>query len=244
MLTSINNPKVKEWKKLHKRKFRERMGCFIIEGDHLVEEALRSGWKIEELMVREDYTFTMPEEVPWTEVSTQVFDAIAQTETPQGIAAVVSIEEKKYKPSQLSLLIDGVQDPGNLGTLIRTADAAGFEQVILGNGTVDAFNEKVVRATQGSIFHIPVVRGDLEGIVRELQTSGVKVFASSLTNAVSYKEIATPRQVALIIGNEGNGVREELIELADEQIYIPIYGQAESLNAAIAGAVLMYHLRG
>lgn len=141
------------------------------------------------------------------------------------------------------LLIDQVQDPGNLGTMIRTADAAGFSQVVLGKGTVDLYNDKVVRASQGSIFHIPIIQADLLELIPALQSQTYTVLASALENAVAYDTVEQLEKIALVMGNEGSGIAPEILQLADKCIKIPIYGQAESLNVSIAAGILMYQLR-
>ncbi|MCP3025487.1 RNA methyltransferase [Halobacillus sp. A5] len=243
MITSLTNQKVKEWKKLQKRKYREREGLFLVEGNHLVEEAIKSHWTVEEVILREGITFYQSEEVPVTYVNEKVFNEIAETQTPQGTAAVVKINPHKYEPVSYSLLIDAVQDPGNLGTLIRTADAAGYEQVIVGKGSVDVFNEKVIRATQGSIFHLPVIQDNLEHVIPSLRVDGVSVYAATLEDSISYKQLDPSSNIALMVGNEGNGIQSSLLEEVDQNINIPIYGRAESLNVAIAAAVLMYHFK-
>ncbi|MGI8316842.1 TrmH family RNA methyltransferase [Halobacillus mangrovi] len=244
MLTSLQNQKVKEWKKLHKRKHRNLNRRFLVEGHHLVEEVIKSNWDIQEFIVQEGVEFPLPDKIPTTEVSRQVFAAISETETPQGIAAVVEQKQFTFTQAPLTLMIDAVQDPGNLGTLIRTADAAGFDQIILGEGTVDPYNDKVVRATQGSLFHTPFIQGDLAAFISELKNEGVEVWASTLDDSVSFKQLNSPEKAALIVGNEGQGIQEEITGLADKRVHIPIYGQAESLNVAIAAAVLMYHMKG
>ncbi|MGP4062530.1 TrmH family RNA methyltransferase [Halobacillus sp. H74] len=244
MLTSLQNAKVKEWKKLHKRKYRDMKGQFLVEGVHLVEEVLKSDWDVVELIFREGTEFPFPEGIRVTEVSGQVFAAIAETETPQGIAALVKQKKLSYTPGNLTLMIDAVQDPGNIGTLIRTADAAGFDDVILGTGCVDLYNDKVIRSTQGSIFHVPIHTGDLQKYINHMKKHNVEIWAAALQEATPFQQLETPGKAGLIVGNEGQGIKEDLISQSDQRVYIPIYGQAESLNVAIAGAVLMYHLRG
>ncbi|ASF40110.1 MULTISPECIES: TrmH family RNA methyltransferase [Halobacillus] len=244
MITSIQNAQVKEWKKLHKRKYRNREQRFLIEGYHLVEEAMKSDWPVIEFIISEDASFSVPEQTKCTTVSRQVFSAISETETPQGIAAVVGLKEWEYSPAPLTLLVDAVQDPGNLGTLIRTADAAGFDHIVLGTGTVDPYNDKVIRATQGSIFHIPHFKGDLEDYIEELKSSGASIWASTLQNSTPFQKLQPQEKAALIVGNEGQGISQDLVDLANELVYIPIYGEAESLNVSIAAAVLMYHMKG
>src|SRR5699024_7511376 len=136
-----------------------------------------------------------------------------------------------------------IQDPGNLGTIIRTADAAGFSNIILGRGTVDLYNDKVIRATQGSLFHIPIVQKDLTESIPRLKESGFSVLATTLQRAKNYRDIEPSEKTAIILGNEGSGVDETLINMADELVKIPIYGKAESLNVGIAAGILMYYIR-
>ena len=244
MITSARNARVKKWKKLHHRKTRYEWKQFLIEGFHLLEEALKSGWGIKEIIKVQGVT--IPEQYNLyniTEVSSPVFNQIAQTESPQGIIAVVEMK----KPSSLSgshiMMIDAIQDPGNLGTIIRTADAAGYNAVVLGDGTVDIYNDKVIRATQGSIFHIPIISANLRNCIDRLQINHFKVITSALKESVPYQSIDKPEKVALIVGNEGNGIDEAILSSADMNVHIPIYGDAESLNVSVAAGILMYHFR-
>lgn len=244
MITSVQNEKIKQLRKLHKRKDRTQTGQFLVEGIHLVEEAWKSEWDIAEIIA------TPEVDIPsWcanfelTEVSEQVFSQLAQTKTPQGIIAVINMKQAVEINGDYILLIDQVQDPGNLGTIIRTADAAGFSGVVLGNGTVDLFNDKVVRATQGSIFHIPIVQRDLIEEVGHLKDAGFEIWATALQDSVLYKEAVVKDKIAIIVGNEGAGVDPQLQTAADVIVKIPIYGQAESLNVSIAAAILMYHVK-
>ncbi len=177
-------------------------------------------------------------------LSEDAFSAVTETETPQQIAAVCHMPEEKLASPQRVLLIDAVQDPGNLGTMIRTADAAGLDAVVLGDGTADAYNGKTLRSAQGSHFHIPVVRRNLHTYVDELKAEGVKVYGTALQNGAPYRDMSQAEFFALIVGNEGAGVNAALLEKTDLNLYVPLYGQAESLNVAIAAAILVYHLRG
>ncbi|WP_010099082.1 TrmH family RNA methyltransferase [Ornithinibacillus scapharcae] len=245
MLTSVKNDKVKGWKKLHNRRDRMKSNTFLIEGFHLIEEAIASNWQIEEIIIKENVT--VPEWVtslPVVEVSENVFQHISQTKTPQGIAAVVHFKQFNDITGDYVLLLDRIQDPGNLGTIIRTADAAGFDAVILGEGTVDVYNDKVIRSTQGSIFHIPVIQDNLIERIDDLKNDGYRIWASALTNSKDYHSIKATSKIALIMGNEGAGIQEQLLNMADEMIKIPIYGKAESLNVSIAAGILMYHIKG
>lgn len=244
MITSVKNEKVKSWRKLHQRKERKHTNTFLIEGLHLIEEAWKSDWKLKEIIVQDKEQ--MPEwlrNVPVEKVTNNIFQQISQTKAPQGIAAVVEMKNTVNYTGNRVLLIDAVQDPGNLGTMIRTADAAGFDFVVLGSGTVDLFNDKVVRATQGSLFHLPIFYADLSDEITELKQAGFEIWATALKDAQKYTNVAVTDKVAIILGNEGAGVNQDLIASADNIVTIPIYGKAESLNVSIASAILMYYIQ-
>lgn len=244
MITSVKNEKVKSWRKLHKRKGRMEQQAFLIEGIHLIEEAWKSKQQIIEIIVEESFPLpSWSEEYPLEIVTEQVFRQMTQTTTPQGIAAVVAMAENNKPEGDQLLLLDAVQDPGNLGTIIRTADAAGMDGVILGKGTVDIYNDKVVRATQGSIFHIPVYEADLLVEIEKLKQAEFEIWATALENSERYNQLPVPEKIAIIMGNEGAGVDPTLLQAADQRVNIPIYGRAESLNVAIAAAILMYHIK-
>jgi RNA methyltransferase, TrmH family len=248
-IESTKNPQVKQWKKLLTKKEREKTGLFIIEGFHLVEEALKSGVRIVEIILEEKKeipTNWSVDNIPITLVTEEIIKAISDTETPQGIAAVC----KQFTYEQINwgkanvLLIDAVQDPGNVGTMIRTADAAGIDAVILGEGCVDLYNPKVIRATQGSLFHLPIIRGNLREWIKTLKEQQVHIYGTALENGEDYKQVEPNEPFALLVGNEGSGVNKDLLQLTTKNLYIPIYGKAESLNVAVATGILLYYLRG
>ncbi|MBU5245802.1 RNA methyltransferase [Bacillus halotolerans] len=245
-IESAKNQKVKDWKKLHTKKERTKTNTYLIEGEHLVEEALKSPGAVKEILVKDeaDIPPNLDMGIQCYVLSEDAFSAVTETETPQRIAAVCNMREEHLAPPKRVLLIDAVQDPGNLGTMIRTADAAGLDAVVLGDGTADAFNGKTLRSAQGSHFHIPVVRRNLQSYVDELKAEGVKVYGTALQNGAPYQDISPSGSFALIVGNEGAGVDTGLLEKTDLNLYVPLYGQAESLNVAIAAAILVYHLRG
>ena len=244
MITSVKNQQIKKWAKLKQRKYRKEQGCFIVEGEHLVEEALKSNWEIEVIVVEAGFVPNFDLSNHTVEyVSDHVFSYLAQTKSPQGILAIVSVKTVTDYAKKRLLLLDAVQDPGNLGTMIRTADAAGFDAVILGEGTVDLYNDKVIRASQGSIFHIPIIETSLENAIDHLKALGVRICASTLEQAVPVQTIDWPEQVGLIVGNEGSGVSQSLIEKSDLLVHIPIYGKAESLNVSIAAGIMMYQIQ-
>lgn len=245
MITSVQNNRVKQWKKLHTRKERMNTNTFLIEGDHLLEEALRSGWKIKEVILEEGENDLQLEtnNLQTTIVSKTVFRHLSQTQSPQGIMAVVYMKESLNIKGEQILIVDRVQDPGNLGTMIRTADAAGFSGIILGEGTVDLYNDKVIRATQGSIFHLPIIQANLVDEINQLKQNGFTILATALEDAVRYDQICIQERTAIVVGNEGAGIQEKILNQADHIVSIPIYGQAESLNVSIAAAILMYHVK-
>ncbi|MEK4304994.1 TrmH family RNA methyltransferase [Oceanobacillus sp. FSL K6-0251] len=244
MITSVKNEKIKGLKKLHQRKYRKQMNAFLVEGEHLIEEALTSDWEVKELIVSEEVAVPdMAKHLPVTEVTKQVFKELSFTASPQGMMAVVEIKKEEAVNGEVVVLLDAVQDPGNAGTIIRTADAAGADGIILGSGCVDLYNDKVIRATQGSIFHLPIIHADLEEKLLRLKEADYRVWATALEKAENYKDLPIPQKIALIFGNEGAGVKESLLEKADERVTIPILGKAESLNVSIAAGVLLYYLK-
>lgn len=237
---------MKQWKKLLTKKERDKTGLFLVEGFHLVEEALKAG-RIEEIIVQEnmdlpssfDYGST-----PIVSVPADIIKQLAETDTPQGIFAVCYQEKPSRIEGTSYLLIDAVQDPGNLGTMIRTADAAGVDVVVIGNGSVDIYNSKVLRSAQGSHFHLPVIKGEISTWTSDLLDRGIPVYGTALENAEPFHHIQSTGSYALIVGNEGNGVSKELLSKTTANLYIPIHGKSESLNVAVATGILLYYLRG
>lgn len=245
-IQSDKNPQVKQWKKLLTRKERDKSGLFLVEGFHLVEEALTKIEDVEEIILSEktelppglDYG-----SIPVTVVTDEISRQLADTETTQGIFAVCRQSKQTLTKGKSYLLIDSVQDPGNLGTMIRTADAAGIDAVIVGKGSVDMYNPKVLRSAQGSHFHLPVLSGDLSSLIDELQAENIPVYGTALENGVVYTEASSGEAFALLVGNEGSGVNKELLAKTTQNLYIPIFGQSESLNVAVAAGILLYYLK-
>jgi RNA methyltransferase, TrmH family len=247
-IQSAKNPQVKQWKKLLTKKEREKTHTYLIEGFHLVEEALNHKEEILELIITEESNLPSSWDISnilLTYITPEISREISDTETAQGVFAlcemketdISALENKKY------LLLDAVQDPGNIGTMIRTADAAGIDAVILGKGTVDLYNPKVLRSAQGSHFHIDILTGDLKDWIGKLKSKGIPVYGTALEGASSFKEAEPSQAFALLMGNEGNGVSKELLGLTDQNLYIPIYGKSESLNVAVAAGILLYYLK-
>ncbi|WP_249716582.1 RNA methyltransferase [Paenibacillus sp. J31TS4] len=250
-LTSVNNPKIKQWAQLLTRKGREAQGKYLLEGTHLVQEALQAGAPVEAILFQVDKG--LPPELAglahgtaeWYAVPEPVLAKCSETKTPQGIVAVVAkagsgAEAWLYAEDALVVAVDGVQDPGNLGTIIRAADAAGATGVVLGAGTVDLYSPKTVRATMGSLFHVPVVSADLPALLAEAGRRGIRTVTARLDAKQTIYEADLAGPVWLILGNEGAGVSAEAAALATDSVLIPMRGQSESLNVAMAATVLLY----
>ncbi|WML54261.1 RNA methyltransferase [Neobacillus sp. PS3-12] len=247
-IQSVKNPQVKQWKKLLTKKERDKTGTFLIEGFHLIEEALKQPEQIIEIIVSDK--IELPPRLDFgsnsiTTVTDEISKELSDTETPQGIYAICreTVDQTYVEKANSLLLIDAVQDPGNLGTMIRTADAAGIDAVIVGYGSVDIYNSKVLRSAQGSHFHLPIVRGNLEEWIETLKKRNIPVYGTALENAKTYTEIAPQEEFALIVGNEGSGMNKDLLAKTTSNLYIPIYGQSESLNVAVAAGILLYYLK-
>ena len=243
-ITSLKNQKVTTWKSLKERKGRRETGCFLVEGRKIVEEALASAFPVEAVLVDADRMgeFSLPGNVPVYTMPGHVLAAVCDTKTPQGIAAVVRMSEVEIT-GQRFVAMDGVQDPGNVGTIIRTADAAGFEGIILSNQCADVFSPKVLRATMGSIFRIGIrVTEDLPGLLAGMVKDGASVLSSQLDGEPFYQRSAMNERFVLVIGSEGNGVTDEVKAVATHKVKLPMRGGAESLNAAVAAGIMMYEL--
>jgi len=242
MITSKDNYNYKIWSKLSQKKHRQKEQLFLVEGEHLVREAEEAG-VIEALLVCEGTFFETDVDV--TFLSQPLFEKLASTVTTAGVMAVCRMWESKIRVHQRLLLVDGIQDPGNLGTLIRSALAFGFDGLIMSEDTVDVYNEKVVRATQGALFHLAISRRNLMEYVSDLQKSGVVVYAATLNDGAKVMGDVMPAEnMAFVVGNEGAGIRESLMEVCDGRVVIEMSSLVESLNVGVAGSILMYYFNG
>ncbi|WP_281165079.1 TrmH family RNA methyltransferase [Liquorilactobacillus sicerae] len=252
-IESIQNGYVKNWTKLKNKKGRKNQQSYLLEGWHLVKEALLAQVKIQVILVTADFkeqaelTELITKDQPLILISPAVAEKISDTDHPQGIFAVVALEKSlaEISPDLAGkwLLLDNVQDPGNIGTMVRTADAAGFTGVVFGRGTADLFQPKVVRSMQGSQFHIKLFTGKLADWLTAFAQQGYPVWGTEVNaQALDYRQVKRAHNFALIMGNEGNGVDPQLLKQTTQNIYIPIQGQAESLNVAVAAGILMFQL--
>lgn len=251
-ITSLQNSFIKRLKKLNKKKERLAQGLYILEGEHLVQEGLASETVITAILMTQSFVnkktvdFTYPETVDTYLITEEIMKQLSSVPTPQGIIAVAKLpkEPTEIDNQRPILILDNVQDPGNVGTMIRTADAAGFGTVVLGEGTTDIFSDKVLRSMQGSHFHITIVEAEILAIIDHLKQQAIPVYGTELNpEAVSYNVIPAEASFALIMGNEGQGVAADILKQTTKNIYIPIIGQAESLNVAIAAGILMFSLK-
>ena len=242
-ITSLKNPRIALWRGLKQTKTRRETGLFVVEGDKSVLEALESGFEAEAVLLDSARPVpALPSGLPLVRVPDHVLAAVCDTKTPQGIAAVMRMKATPVTGRRL-VALDGVQDPGNVGTILRTADAAGLDGVLLSQDCADPYSPKVLRATMGSIFHVPAeVTPSLPDALRERQAAGLEVLSSQLDGAPFDDYRPTEKGFVLVIGSEGSGVSEAVRALADRRLRLPMRGRAESLNAAVAAGIMMYSL--
>lgn len=250
MITSVQNSKIKRINALqHKQNTRKKEKLFIVEGSKVINET--PGNLIEEIFLSETFCMNNKKYIEELEgkyevLSDRVFKQISSFTTPQGILAIVKQNPTEFsdlilKDKSLIIALECIQDPGNMGTIIRTADAVNAQAVIISTGSVDIYNSKVVRATMGSIFRVPlIVDVELKEILKKLKENNVNIYAAHLNTNNSYYDMNYKESTCFLIGNEGNGLSKDIANQATDYIKIPILGQAESLNASVAAGVLMY----
>lgn len=250
MITSTSNPQVKGLLQLQKKsKVRSERNAFVVEGIKMFLEAPKE--RVEKVYISESLYNKKQKELDLRGYSVEllsekVFGYVSDTKTPQGILAVIRQKETKLSEMVKSenpflMVLDNLQDPGNLGTIVRTAEGAGVTGIIMSRDTVDIYNPKTIRSTMGSVYRMPFLYAeDLPGLLDELKRYGIKSYAAHLGGKNDYDEEDYCSGCAFLIGNEGNGLRDEVSEKADVLVKIPMCGQVESLNAAIASSVLMF----
>lgn len=258
MITSKDNEKIKYTKSLLKSKNRMKESKFIIEGYRILTLALECNADIDYVFINEDFEIKNEHlkllrmlennEVKVYKTTNRNFKELVDTENTQGIIGVINFKEKNIEQSidssqKFVLVLDRIQDPGNMGTIIRTADAAGVDAIIVLKGCVDIYNPKVIRSTMGSIFDMNIIQCTQEEAIENLKANSFSIVSSYLDTDNFYNTVDYNNKVALVIGNEANGINDELISKSDILVKIPIYGKAESLNAAISSAILMYEIK-
>jgi TrmH family RNA methyltransferase len=246
----------KEYRKLGKRNYRKKSGKIILEGYHLLEEALKAGIELETILFTDEFQqkavnrelLACARKSGSIKVSSQKFKEIAQTESPQGVGAIARLPRPAAVPAfencHFILILDGLQDPGNLGTIIRTAAGAGIDGIFLLPGTVDPYNPKALRASMGGIFHLPVLQIDtVESCCAFLAARNLQLIAADPRGEIPYYSVDFARPCAVVIGNENRGVQKRLLKQADIRAYIPLEGKIAALNAAVAASIFIFEYR-
>ena len=252
VITSKENETIKNIKKLKDKKFRDEAGLYIIEGIKMIEEAIEEKASIKKILICEECLTTgdLEQKILYEiakynciYVNSKVYNFLTDVVAPQGIMAVVAKPSKDTEidySEDIILALDGIQDPGNLGTILRTADSVNLKQIIVTKNTADSYNPKVVRSTMGAILRIKIIETeDLAKTLKEAKKNKFKIVATSLDTNESIYDISYNKKV-IVIGNEANGVSKEIQELADNRVKIPMLGKTESLNASVATGIMLY----
>ncbi|APX72552.1 RNA methyltransferase [Companilactobacillus allii] len=248
-IESKKNEDIKQINKLSSTKYIKKTGTYLIEGFHLIQEADANDQEFVKLLVTEkqenDRLAKKYRDIA-VGISDDIAESLSETKTPQGIFAVIKVQNTEPLTDMHGqwVILDDVQDPGNVGTIVRTADAAGYAGVITSLNSADFYQPKVQRSMQGSQFHLPIYRMDMQDVLKLAKKSGLKVYGSEVNDrALPYKKLENSEDFALVMGNEAHGLSKEVLVQMDENIYIPILGKAESLNVAVAAGILMYGLK-
>lgn len=246
VIESKNNSLFKDLKKLKEKKYRMQTASYLIEGLRFVDEAFKSDVEIKYLIFTDEFKEKHSEFLEGKEkinqiiLSNNLLKELSFTGTPQGVMAVVSMKNRDLSDGDIVILVDKVQDPGNMGTIIRTAHAVGAAGIITTKGTVDIYNDKTLRSTMGSIFYIPIIEDSNLEKTLKLKEDGFRLVVSSLQGKNNFFEEDLKGKVIIAVGNEGNGISEEVYDISDVKVKIPMPGNAESLNVAVATSVMLY----
>ena len=241
VITSLENEKIKKYKKLQKRKYREEYNEFIVEGMHLVLEAFKSGIVIELILEENE---AIPLQCPYVYVTKEIMDKISTLDTPSTVMALCKKLPDRDIIGEKILILDEVQDPGNLGTIIRSAKAFNIDTIILSENTVDLYNPKVVRATQGMMFHLNIISRNINSILDVIRNMNIPIFGTSVDYGIDVSTLKKKDRLkyALVVGNEGNGIRSMTARQCDKNLYINMNEKVESLNVGVAASILLYEL--
>lgn len=239
IVTSLENKEIKRITKLNSKKYRELEKEFIVEGKHLVEEAYKEGL-LKKILLLENKDIDIDIEKIY--VSYDIMKKISNLDTPPKVIGICSLLKEKEVGAKV-LVLDGIQDPGNLGTIIRSAVAFNIDTIILSDDTVDIYNPKVIRSTQGMLFSMNIIRKDIKEEIIKLKDKNYNIYTTNVSNGIDIKEVEKSNQFVLIVGNEGNGVSKDISKLADYILCINTNKNVESLNVAVATSILLYELR-
>lgn len=245
IIKSLQNEQIKEFARLKEKKYRDETGLFLVEGEHLVRMAIEAGCLTTLLVAEEELEnyLDIIEEEKTIIVTESIINKLSFTKTPQNIMGIAKQNTYDKKDCSRVLVLDTLQDPGNVGTLIRSALAFNYDKIYVSESTVDVYNEKVIRASQGAIFKINVVKKELNDIYRLLKKNEFDIIVTSLTNnSVYLEELEKKDKFAIVLGNEGNGVSEVSLKNASTVVKIKMSDKIDSLNVAVAGSIVMYNL--
>ena len=243
-ITARKNPLIQQVRRLlSSRRERQQAGLFAADGIKLLEEAVHWWPGLDTVILSEEVQVTLPDHIRTVRVSREIMEYISPMETPQGALFLCRLPEKtEFVPKPGMLILDGLQDPGNLGTVLRTADALDTPVVLL-EGCADPYSHKVVRASMGAVFRMPIVQSDWKTVREACRTAAIPVAVTALSHRAKDLRQAPLDTMAVVIGSEGQGVRQEILEEADAELIIPMSGRCESLNAAIAAAIVMWQMK-
>ena len=236
--SSTNNEFIKSIKKLNEKKYRDNTNTFLVEGEHLVLEAIKNNL-VKYLIVRDDYNFDYDNKIIVTD---KVLKYISNLNTPSGIMAVCNKPNSKKLGSRI-IVLDNIQDPGNLGTIIRSSVAFNFDTIVISNDSVDVYNSKVIRATQGMLFNVNIIGTDITSFLNDIKTE-YKIIGTDVVDGKSVSDFKNLKKFAIIMGNEGQGMSNDTKELCSDFVYIPMSKDCESLNVGVAASIIMYELGG
>lgn len=238
LYTSSDNRHIKDIKKLSSKKYRDKSSTFLIEGEHLVLEAYKAG-KLKELILDKDKKMQLDVETSYA--TSNILSYISNLENPSDVFGICTKLDEGPIGNRV-LILDNIQDPGNLGTIIRSAVAFHIDTLILSEDTVDLYNPKVLRSTQGLIFHLNIIFRNVKETVNELKKDDYKIYGTKVTNGSELKTLEKKEKICIIMGNEGNGVKGEILDLCDDYIYIKMSPLCESLNVGVATSIILYEL--
>lgn len=239
VIESLDNKKIKNLRKLKQKKYRDKMKMYLIEGIHLVKEAYKSKDLLEVILLSDE---KIDMDVNKVYVTKDVLKSLSELDTPYNIIGVCKYKDEDKNYGNKILILDNVQDPGNLGTIIRSCVAFNVNTLILSEDTVDLYNSKVLRGSQGMNFHLNIIRRDIKSEIEKLKENNYKIYGTNVKDGIRIKNVKDLKKYAIIMGNEGLGLKEEIKDLTDENIYIDMNSSCESLNVAVATSIILYEL--
>lgn len=239
MITSLENKEIKKYLKLKKKKYRDLEKLFLVEGEHLIKEAEKSN-SLVKVILTEDKELETNKEILY--VTHEIMKKLSNLDTPPEMIGVCKINDNNKVKGNIILALDDIQDPGNLGTIIRSAVAFNIKTILLSENTVDLYNPKVLRSTQGLLFYTNVIRCDLEKELKKLKEEQYSIYVTNVEEGKEINKMNVAEKLVLVMGNEGNGVSSNIKSLKDENIYIKTNNLVESLNVGVATSILLYEL--